>query len=219
VGNININGNLFYQGAESINEAYTGYNLSPASTYSISYSYSAKSGKKYITKVLTKRTFTTLKASETVNNVAEQPKNTTQAVNTTVDPLKTTVSMGKPTNWQVFDGSLYISSVIFSPKSDISGTGFYFLSHDTAKSVFSESKIPLTTITAGNQQATLERYIDTSNLPNGNYSLVIGVDLLDGSTIKTDIVKITIKHANSNALGVFKITAPAAKSRIPALRA
>jgi hypothetical protein len=133
-------------------------------------------------------------------------------VNTPIDPSKTTVSMGKPTNWQVFDGSLYISSVIFSPKSDIAGTGFYTLSHDTAHSTFSESKIPFTTITAGNQQATLERYIDVSNLPNGNYSLVVGVDLLDGSTVKTDIVKIKINHANSNSLGVFRISAPTASS-------
>jgi hypothetical protein len=212
VGNLNINGNLFYQGAQGINEAYTGYSLSPSSSYSISYSYLAKSGKKYITKVLTKKTFSTLKAISANNSSISQLNTNTTVQQLPADPNKTTISVAKPAFGEVVDKNMQISFVFFSPKSEAAGTVFYSLLSTNSGTNLGESNIPLTTISAGEQQGTFERNIDTSQVPSGSYTLTIGIDLKGGTKLYASNITVNVNHTNSNSLGVFSITSPASSS-------
>lgn len=212
VGNININGNLFYQGAQGINEAYTGYSLSPSNSYSISYSYLTKSGRKYVTKVLTKKTFSTLGVVSGSNGVVNQSISAPQTQNTVVDPNKTSISLSKPKYGDVIDQSMQLSMVIFSPKSDLVGTAFYTLSLDNSTINIGEQDIPFTTVVASQQQATLEKTVDTSKLSNGSWTLSLGVSLKDNTKVYINPIKVTVNHSNASALGTLNLSSPTSSS-------
>lgn len=200
VGNIYINGNLFVSGAKGINEAYTGYSLEPGNSYTLSYTYLARSGRKTLQKQVYRGKFSVLSAESSEVYVPTQQNNaTTNDTSSKNVPLEVrgSLEMSLPTASSTVTGD-DILQVKVTGTSTHSFTGEYTLSIDSR--VISTGKGELSSdaknITINSEVKNL-RSIYFRDITPGVHTLSVVAKLFDQKTLSAQKTFIYVDGATA----------------------